>query len=120
MDISFLQDTLFGITFSRYLMAIGVFLLALLLKRVFAHLFAKIAFPFAEKTDTIYDDLFLEAIKKPLELLFVIGGLFVGVQILQLPTEPATARNFAHGVFKLLIIFNVAWAVYNLVELVRQ
>lgn len=119
MDISFLQDTLFGITFNRYLLAIGVFLLALLLKRVFAHLFAKIAFPFAEKTDTIYDDLFLEAIKKPLELLFVIGGIFIGVQILQLPTEPVTARNFAHGVFKLLIIVDIAWAAYNLVELVE-
>jgi MscS family membrane protein len=88
-----------------------------MLKRVFAHIFSKLAFPFAAKTDTIYDDLFLDAIKKPLEFLFVIGGIFVGIQLLQLPTEPDTARRFAHGLLKLLITFDVAWAAYNLVTL---
>lgn len=117
MDISLLQQTYFTIPLSRYLLFLGVLIFALALKRVFAHLFAKIAFPFAEKTDTIYDDLFLAAINKPLELLFVIAGFWVGVQILQLPTEPVTARNFAHGVFKLLLTVDVAWAVYNLVNL---
>lgn len=117
MDISFLQQTFFDITVGRYLLAIGILLVALALKRVFAHLFARIAFPFAEKTDTIYDDLFLVAINKPLELLFVIGGFWVGVQILQLPTEPINAAKFAHGVLKLLITVDVAWAAYNLVSL---
>lgn len=117
MDISFLQQTFFAIPVSRYLLALGVLLIALALKRVFAHLFAKIAFPFAEKTETIYDDLFLAAINKPLELLFVIAGFWVGVQILQLPAEPVNARHFAHGVLKLLLTIDVAWAIYNLVNL---
>ena len=117
MDISFLQQTFFEITVGRYLLALGVLLVVLALKRVFAHLFARIAFPFAEKTDTIYDDLFLAAINKPLELLFVIAGFWVGVQILQLPVEPVNARNFAYGILKLLITVDVAWALYNLVNL---
>jgi MscS family membrane protein len=119
MDITFLQQTYFEIPVSRYLLALGVLLVALALKRVFAHLFAKIAFPFAEKTETIYDDLFLAAINKPLELLFVIAGFWIGVQILQLPAEPVTARNFAHATLKLLLTLDVAWAVYNLVNLVE-
>jgi len=117
MDISFLQLTFFSIPVNRYLLALLVLLVALALKRVFALLFAKIAFPFAEKTDTIYDDLFLAAIKKPLEFLFVIGGFWVGVQILQLPAEPVNAQKFAHGVLKFLLTLDVAWAVYNLVDL---
>ena len=117
MDITFLQQTFFAIPVSRYLLALGVLLLVLAFKRVFAHLFAKIAFPFAEKTETIYDDLFLAAINKPLELLFVIGGFWVGVQILQLPAEPVNARNFAHATLKLLLTIDVAWACYNLVHL---
>ena len=119
MDISFLHLTFFAIPVSRFLLALGVLLIVLALKRVFAHLVAKIAFPFAEKTDTIYDDLFLAAINKPLELLFVIGGFWVGVQILQLPAEPVNARNFAHGVLKLLITIDVAWALYNLINIVE-
>lgn len=119
MDIGFLQQTFFTIPVSRYLLAIGVLLVALALKRVFAHLFAKIAFPFAEKTDTIYDDLFLAAINKPLELLFIIGGFWVGVQILQLPLELVNARKFAYGALKLLLTIDVAWAIYNLVNLVE-
>lgn len=113
------QETLFGIEVWRYVTAGGILLLALLLKRVFAHLFSKVAFPFAEKTETIYDDLFLAAIKKPLELLFVIGGLFIGIQVLQLPAEPVNARHFAYALLKLLITFDVAWAAYNLVSLVE-
>jgi MscS family membrane protein len=119
MDSSFFQQTFYTIPLSRYLLALGVLLLALTLKRLFAHLFGKILFPFAEKTETIYDDLFLVAINKPLELLFVIGGFWVGVQILQLPMEPVNARNFAHGVLKLLLTVNVAWATYNLISLVE-
>jgi MscS family membrane protein len=117
MDLSFLQQTFYDIPLSRYLLAIGVLLVALALKRVFAHLVSRIAFPFAEKTETVYDDLFLAAINKPLELLFVIGGFWVGVQILQLPIEPVNAKVFAYGVLKLLITVDVAWAVYNLVYL---
>jgi MscS family membrane protein len=119
MDLNFLQQTFFDIPLSRYLLALGILLVVLALKRVFAHLVAKIAFPFAEKTDTVYDDLFLAAINKPLELLFVIGGFWVGVQILQLPAEPVTARNFAHATLKLLLTIDVAWAVYNLINLVE-
>jgi MscS family membrane protein len=119
MDFSFLQHTFFTIPLSRYLLAIGILVTVLALKQVFAHLVAKIAFPYAEKTETIYDDLFLAAINKPLELLFVIGGFWVGVTILQLPVEPVNAKLFAYGVLKLLITVNVAWAIYNLITLVE-
>lgn len=119
MDISFFQQTFFEIPLSRYLLALGVLLVALALKRVFAHLFGRIAFPFVEKTETVYDDLFLSAINKPLELLFVIGGFWIGVQILQLPVEPVDARKFAYGILKLLLTVDVAWALYNLVNLVE-
>lgn len=117
MDISFLQDQFFGIPVSRILLAAGILLLSIILKRVFAILFNKLVFPFAEKTDTIYDDLFLEAIKKPVEFLLVIVGFFISIQILQLPAEPVNARQFAYSILKLLITFDLAWAAYNLVNL---
>jgi MscS family membrane protein len=119
MDLNFLQQTFFDIPLSRYLLALGILIVVLALKRVFAHLVAKIAFPYAEKTETVYDDLFLAATNKPLELLFVIAGFWVGVQILQLPVEPLNAKRFAYGILKLLITVDVAWAVYNLITLVE-
>jgi MscS family membrane protein len=118
--LNFIQtETFLGIDIWRYVFAIGIFLLALILKRLFAQLFSRIAFPFAAKTDTIYDDLFLEAIKKPLEMLFVIVGVFIGIQILQLPPEPSRAQHFANGILKLLLTIDVAWALYNMTTIVE-
>ena len=58
--------------------------------------------------------------RKPAELLIVIAGLFVGVQILQLPTQPTDVRRFAFALLKVLITFDVAWAVYNLTCLLDE
>ncbi len=114
-----LPGELFGIPYGRYALTLGVLLLALLLKRVFAHVFSRVVFPFAEKTETQLDDLFLAGIKKPLEFLVVIVGLFIGLQILQLPSEPVNARHFGYALLKLLVTFDVAWAAFNLVTLVE-
>jgi MscS family membrane protein len=113
------SGTFLGIGIGRYALVFGVLLLALILKKVLAHVFTHILFPFAEKTDSRYDDLFLQGIRKPAELLIVIIGLFIGVQILQLPVEPVDVRRFGYALLKILVTFDVAWFVFNMVSLLE-
>jgi MscS family membrane protein len=115
-----LNETFLGISLARYAAAFGVVVLALILRRVLAHLFTAVIFPFARRTESRYDDLMLEGIRKPAMLLVVIIGVFIGVHILQLPTEPTDLRRFAYALLKVLVTFDVAWALFNLVSLLDE
>lgn len=114
-----LQETFIGISLSRFAGAFLVLIGAVIMKKVFAHLFVKVIFPLATRTKSRYDDLFLQSIRKPAEFLLVIIGLFVAVQILQLPTEPADLRRGAYGLLKGLVTFDIAWTLFNLVSLLE-
>jgi MscS family membrane protein len=54
-------------------------------------------------------------VRKPLELLVLVIGLFVAVQILQLPEEPLDARGFAYAILKVIVTVAVAWALFNMI-----
>ena len=113
------SGTFLGIGLGRYAIACGILILVLILKKVLAHLFTHILFPFAEKTESRYDDLFLVGLKKPAELLILIGGLFIIVQVLQLPVEPVNVKRFAYALLKMLATFDVAWFAFNMVSLLE-
>jgi len=113
------KETFLGITLGRFAAAFAVLLLALVLKKIFAHIFVKVIFPLAARTKSRYDDLFLQGLQKPAEFLLVVAGLFLGVQILQLPVEPIDVRRFAHAMLKMAVTFDVAWFAFNMVSLLE-
>jgi MscS family membrane protein len=110
------SQTFLGIALGRFAAAFALLLLTLILKRVLGHLFVTVLFPFACKTDNGYDDLALDSIRKPAEFFVVIAGLFAAVQILQLPPEPVDLPGFAATFLKILVIFDMAWVLFNLVS----
>ncbi len=112
-----LDQTFLGISLARFAAAFGVFILALLAKKILAHLFAKVLVPITQKTNTEYDDQFIDGLRKPGEFLVLIGGLFVILQVLQLPSEPVNIDRFAHALLKVLVTFDIAWVLFNLVTL---
>lgn len=114
-----LQETFLGISAARFAAAFGVLIAALVLKKIFGHIFVKVIFPLAARTRSRYDDEFLTCIRKPAELLVVLVGLFIAVQVLQLPTEPVDMRRGAYAVLKVLVTFDIAWALFNLVTLLE-
>ncbi|AMV73470.1 small-conductance mechanosensitive ion channel [Desulfuromonas sp. DDH964] len=114
-----LKETFLGITLGRFAAAFAILLFALFLKKVLAQLFARVIFPLAARTRSQYDDLLLAALQKPVEFLVIIAGLFVGVQVLQLPSDPVNLRRFAHAMLKVLVTFDGAWIFFNLVSLVE-
>ena len=113
------EGTFLGISMGRFAAAFGVVIFAMILKKIIAHLFTAVIFPFARSTRSRYDDLLLEGVKRPLEFLAIILGLWVAIYILQLPTEPADLRRGAYALMKILVTIDVAWAFFNLVALLE-
>lgn len=114
-----LHETFLGISAGRFAAAFGIIIGALILKKVFGHLFVNVIFPLAGRTKSRYDDEFLSSIRKPAEFLVIIIGLFIAVQVLQLPTEPVDMRRGAHALLKVLVTFDIAWALFNIVSLLE-
>ncbi len=115
-----LNETFLGISLGRFAAAALILIVALILKRILGHIFTTVIFPLAKKTESRYDDLFLEAVRKPAELLVVIAGLFIAMQALQLPAEPVNLRRGAYSLLKVLITFDLAWALFNMVALLES
>jgi len=116
---SFFSGAFLGISLGRFAAAFLVLIIALILRKILAHLFTRVLFPLAQKTETGYDDQLLTAIRKPSEFLIVIAGLFVAKQVLQLPTNPVDLRHFSAEMLKVLVTFDVAWALFNMVSLIE-
>jgi len=114
------DQTVLGISISRLIIALIVLFVALLLKRIIAHLFTKPLSRAAEKTASQMDDLLLKNLKKPAELLVVIVGLYISLIILQLPTKPTNLAQLGHNIVQGLFMFNVAWGCYNMVTLLEH
>ena len=113
------QVTFLDISLGRFAACFAVLVLALIGKRVLDYVFTKVFFPYASRTQNRFDDLLLAAVRKPAGLLVLLAGLFVGLQILQLPTAPLDLRRFAAAVLKVLVTFDVAWFLFNLVALLE-
>ncbi|WP_298039007.1 mechanosensitive ion channel family protein [uncultured Desulfuromonas sp.] len=114
-----LRETFLGISLGRFAAAFAILILSLVLKRVFSHFYDRVVAPLAQKTSNRYDDQFLQGVKNPAGFMVVIAGLFVAVQVLHLPSEPMDLHRFAGAVLKVLVTFDVAWFLFNMVALLE-
>ncbi|WP_321390277.1 mechanosensitive ion channel family protein [uncultured Desulfuromusa sp.] len=121
--LSYLQQlidqTVLGISLMRFVIVFAVLFIAFILKRIIAHFFTKTIFKAAQKTSTQTDDIFLKSLNKPIEFLVIIIGLYIGVEILQLPKQPTNLDQMARNGLQLLLTSNLAWFCYNLVSLLE-
>ena len=120
MDLAFFEQSLFGIKYSQYGFALLAVLVALVGKRLFAFLLTKLVEPLTRRTESDLDDLLLTCLRKPLELVVVILGLFIAVQILQLPTEPTNVRAGAYALLRALVTVAGGWALFNMAGVFGQ
>ena len=115
-----IDQTVMGISLLQFISAFFILFIALILKRVIAHIFTKSIFKAAQKTSSEMDEMFLKNLNKPAELLVVVIGLYIGVKILQLPSEPANLDRLAHNALQVLLTFNLAWFCYNMIALLER
>lgn len=93
--------------------ALIIFLLFLVLRRIFSRYISKLLLALTAKTKTSLDGLLVESFQKPIEMGFVFGGLYIALNYLGLKL----VQHFAfHAFFRSVVIILVAWGFINLVK----
>lgn len=115
-----LQLEFFNISLKQYVLALGILLICLIFKRLLSGLITRVISPLVDRSANTFDDLLLQSLRRPLELLVLIGGLFIALQVLQLPSEPINLRQFGHALVKTLLTFDIAWMLFNAVDILER
>ncbi|SDZ77436.1 MscS family membrane protein [Desulfuromusa kysingii] len=122
--LSYLQqlidETIMGISLVHFIIVFIVLFIAFTLKRVIAHFFTKTIFKFTQKTASKADDILLKSLNKPIEFLVIILGIYVSIEVLQLPKQPTNLDLIARNILQILLTFNLAWFCYNVVALIEH
>lgn len=102
----------FGTDLGRVIIAILVFALFMVIRRLFARFVIAAMKRAVKRSKTELDDLVLEAIDKPLRFIPVILGLFFASEYLTLSED---MQSFASNLLRSLIAFNIFWIFYSAV-----
>ena len=102
-----------GTDLNEILIAIGIFLLFLLARRLFFRTVISSLKVLTKKTKTDIDDQVLAAIEYPLEFAFVVVGLFLAGQYVILSE---TLDEILTQIVRSLIAMTIFWALYRIVE----
>ncbi len=108
MDQTFLGNSLW-----QYLAFAGILVLTMVARffiRYFLDVWVK---RLTEKTDWEADDKLLAAFRRPAFFLVWISGLYLALEVLDLPTDPINLPRFLFALFTSLLIVDAAWFVYQ-------
>ncbi|GBC70789.1 Mechanosensitive channel MscK [Candidatus Calditenuaceae archaeon HR02] len=100
--MSLLEEYLYPALVFSIILAVG-FAVRKILTRVIRH--------WAERTETKLDDVILGAIRSPIILWFLVGGIYAAVALIRLPLNIAVVVD--RGLLALLIL-SIAWTLANI------
>jgi len=94
-----------------------VFVLAgLVARKISEHVLVKHIIPRLRRTRWQFDHLLTEAVSKPLGWGLLLAGVAAAVWVLGLPEEPTNVRAVAFAVLKILLVADVLWFLFRLVD----
>lgn len=102
-----------GTNLGDILIAFGVFIIFLFIRRIIFRLFSKILKALTFRTKTDLDDRLLEAIERPLEFAFVVMGLYIAGQVVIL--SPSLNAIF-NQIVRSLIAFTLFWGLFRALD----
>lgn len=106
----------FGTALWQFMAAFLIVLLGLVLKKVSDYVFGHRIIPALKGTRFDFDHLLTEALSKPFGCMILLGGLALAVWVLALPTDPTNVRRGAYGVVKVLLVADILWFLFRLVD----
>ena len=113
----FVLQEFFGNTLSQYFYFFGIIAFALLVGKTLYWVFENVVRKFTQKTETLLDDILLDSVRKPVILVIVIIGFFLGSKTLTL--SPSMAIFFGN-VVEFLVILNAGWFLISFVDSMIQ
>ncbi|PIE68909.1 MAG: mechanosensitive ion channel protein MscS [Deltaproteobacteria bacterium] len=103
----------FGVTITSLLIAIGIIVLSILLRKLLYRLLINRIQSVASATNNKMDDEVIEALRKPISYIPVVFGCYIAMEYLGLQ---GTTGDIAKKFLSSVIIFVLFWSFYNLVE----
>jgi len=91
-------------------------LVGMVARKVSDYLFEKRIIPRLERTRWQVDNLLGTAASKPLGWALLLAGVAAAAWVLALPEEPTNVRAVASGVLKVLLVADVLWFLFRLVD----
>ncbi len=110
--LSVWQTALFGVGVGQVLSALAVFILFLLLRRVFTRIVLGTLGSITRRTMNAFDDELITALEQPLRFVFVIIGLYAAIQVVSFPEEIDVLLT---RLVRSLIAFAIFWTLYRCV-----
>jgi len=107
------QQGLYGIDISRTIIAALIFILFLLIRKMFSSRVIIRLKTMAKRTETQLDDEVLEILEEPVAFIPVVIGLFISTEYLALSEAYAL---IADRLVRSLIVFVIFWMLIKLVE----
>jgi MscS family membrane protein len=107
--IDLLNSTILNTPLYKIMLAVGVLFLLLFLRKVFTKIILAFLKQLTVKTKTEIDDKIFNSIKNPLRFLFIIAGIWGFFYFLGIRGE------LLIHILRGLLIFDVFWALYNIV-----
>jgi MscS family membrane protein len=104
---------MFGIDIGRYIIAIFIFSLFILLRRLFTKIVISRVKALTEKTETEIDDQIFKALEEPFQFIPIVLGLFLATEYLQLS---GSFEIIAERFNRSLIVFCIFWGVIRCVR----
>jgi len=108
--ISLMEEFVFSESMWRMAGAIGIIILALLLRQVFVKFIVSLFKKFTRKTKSDIDDQLLEILEKPARFAFIILGIYLAGQVIEFSTN---VQLFIGRITRSLILFTLFWAAYR-------
>lgn len=99
------------LTWQEVSIAIGIFLLFLLFRKIFTTYVFKLILSVSRKTHTDFITSVLLSFERPLRGFFVFIGIYAALLYLPLPVRYDTVL---HDLFRTLVIIHIAWGLFNL------
>jgi len=113
------QREVLGVSVGQFVAAFVLLLVGLALKKISDHVFENRIIPLLGRTRFEFDNLFATAASKPVGNLLLLGGLAGAFGVLTLPTEP-NVRGFVFGSLRVLLVADVMWFLFRLVDVFVQ
>ena len=106
--VTFMQsNTFLGMPLYKFAEALGIFLLFLLFRKIFALIVIAALKKATSFTATTIDDKILQVLEGPLKFAFIILGLYIAFFV------AGVSNPFVDQLIKSLVIFLIFWLLYN-------
>jgi MscS family membrane protein len=106
-----------GIDIGRLLIAISIFVIFLILRRLFTRFILAFMKRMAQRTGSDLDDQAIDVLESPIRFIPIVMGTFFVIEYLELPS---TLALIGDHLVRSLITFSIFWALFRLVDPLSQ